>query len=67
LAEQVVLFTVMVFLRYEIWFFLIFRSAVLEDIYRRYEHLTDDEEDEYDQRDRHGVDRDEDYDADVSF
>jgi hypothetical protein len=43
------------------------RSAVLEDIYRRYEHLSEDEEEEYDPRDRHGVDRDEDYDAEVSF
>ncbi|XP_059477316.1 uncharacterized protein LOC132197789 isoform X2 [Neocloeon triangulifer] len=42
------------------------RSAVLEDIYRRYEHLSDDEEEEFDQRDRSMVDRDDDYDAEVA-
>ncbi|XP_059477315.1 uncharacterized protein LOC132197789 isoform X1 [Neocloeon triangulifer] len=42
------------------------RSAVLEDIYRRYEHLSDDEEEEFDQRDRSMVDRDDDYDAEVT-
>ncbi|CAB3371684.1 Hypothetical predicted protein [Cloeon dipterum] len=42
------------------------RSAVLEDIYRRYEHLGEEDEEEPDIRERNMSDRDEDYDAEVT-